>query len=65
LDKEKLTTILWAPILSQSSGGYVNGAIGLICLEGANAGCSMDLNIEDKLEDFEALYDEDFQLVQS
>jgi hypothetical protein len=25
----------------------------------------MDLNIEDKLEDFEALYDEDFQLVQS
>ena len=64
MDKEKLTTILWAPILSQSGGENVYGAIGLICLQEANAACKMDLTIEDKLEDYEALFDEDFQLVQ-
>lgn len=56
-------TILWAPILSRGDEGDVVGVIGVVCPVSANMTCEMEFDVGDQLEDFEALFDEDFQLI--
>jgi len=63
LGKEQNLTIFWAPVLSPINGGVI-GAIGVICPVGSNMSCDSDLTVNDTLEDFEALFDSDFQLVE-
>ena len=63
LGKERNLNIFWAPILNQTGSGVL-GAIGVICPVDKIMSCDSDLNLNTSLEDFEALLDSDFKLIE-